>query len=375
MVPNEETLEASAPAVVESTLPSMKGEIPSAPVEAQDESSGTRTTQDIQSDPESQTPKQRVLAPAFRSRSGHISADELDVITALVYFHMSKHPDLDVVSGRDLTALFDLEAEKQLYGCEEESCLEEIAGALDADYLITGQVGRMGNRIIVHLAMIDAKSAQVASRVIVKARTQGELPYKLRGGVHTLLQEFGGLPDGGHIETRTSFTRSVQDFASQPDMIMLLAMFGASFAGVILPFCLGLPLLQSAILWGLGDLFAGREYPFWWTAPLVGYPILLIGLFSFLTAYGTSQYLESNTWIGAMVSRELVFTGAAGFFAILFIVEPLAVWLFGTLDAADVKDLTDASFSDASLHQTVPFLQLPVSWVRAARYGYTQPIE
>ena len=76
-----------------------------------------------------------------------------------------------------------------------------------------------------------------------------------------------------------------------------------------------------------------------------------------------------------MVSRELVFTGAAGFFAILFIVEPLAVWLFGTLDAADVKDLTDASFSDASLHQTVPFLQLPVSWVRAARYGYTQPIE
>jgi hypothetical protein len=365
----------SAPSVEVATPPSESTEKNPTAVEDIEGEPGTNDIQGIQSEPESEPLKYRVLAPTFNSRSEHISSDELDVITALVYFHISKHPALDVISGDDLTALFDMEAEKQLYGCEEESCLEEIAGALDADFLITGHVGRMGNRIVVHLTLINAKSAQIARRAIIKARTQGELPYKLRAGVHALLQDFGGLPEGHQDETRTSFTRSVQDFASQPDMIMLLAVFGMSFAGVILPLCLGLPLMQSAILWGLGDLLAGRAYPYWWTAPLVGYPILLIGLTGFLAAYGTSQYLESNTWLRAMVSREIVFTGAAGFFAVVFILEPMAVWLFGTLGASDIKDIDEVSNQQTSLKQNFPFLLLPVTAVRALHDGAIQSIE
>jgi hypothetical protein len=71
----------------------------------------------------------------------------------------------EVISQADLTALLDLEAQKNLIGCKDSGCLEEIALAMDVDSLITGTVAQVGEEALVTLTELDAKSFSQLARV------------------------------------------------------------------------------------------------------------------------------------------------------------------------------------------------------------------
>lgn len=74
---------------------------------------------------------------------------------------------VSVLSLDDVKALLDLEAQKQLAGCDDSSCLAEIAEALGADVLIVGGFVKVDGTTAMSLKRIDARAA-----VVVRDYTQ-----------------------------------------------------------------------------------------------------------------------------------------------------------------------------------------------------------
>lgn len=100
-----------------------------------------------------------------------------------------------VISQSDIDAMLGFEKKKAMLGCSEEtSCLAEIGGALGVEYLVTGQVGKIGTRFRISLLVVDARKAVVVSRAAeftdadedALARTSEEI-------VARLLKEVGAL--------------------------------------------------------------------------------------------------------------------------------------------------------------------------------------
>ena len=71
-----------------------------------------------------------------------------------------------IVIGRDdLARVLDLEADKQLAGCDSDKCLAEVGSALDAQRIITGSLDKLGDGFLVTMSEIDAKSLEAMARV------------------------------------------------------------------------------------------------------------------------------------------------------------------------------------------------------------------
>lgn len=61
----------------------------------------------------------------------------------------------------EVKAMLDLEAQRQLAGCEESSCLAEIAEALGADALIVGGIATIGDTSSIALKRISPQTSSV----------------------------------------------------------------------------------------------------------------------------------------------------------------------------------------------------------------------
>jgi hypothetical protein len=88
-----------------------------------------------------------------------------DLFTDALVADLRKRPGVSVITEADMVALLGLERQKQIIGCSEGSCLAEIGGALGADRLITGSVGRLGSTVVINLTTLDPKTAQAVASV------------------------------------------------------------------------------------------------------------------------------------------------------------------------------------------------------------------
>ena len=65
-----------------------------------------------------------------------------------------------VVGLDEIRAALDLEKRKQMLGCSEESCLQEISGALGVRYLVHGRVDRFGKSTLLNAFVFDSRNAR-----------------------------------------------------------------------------------------------------------------------------------------------------------------------------------------------------------------------
>ncbi|MEL6547673.1 MAG: hypothetical protein AAFQ82_23820, partial [Myxococcota bacterium] len=93
------------------------------------------------------------------------------------------------VGMRDLEALLNAEQQRDLLGCDDVSCIAEIAGAMNTDYLLRSTVGRVAGEHAVHLSLIDQKSTDVVSRADGFYATERELFDGVRLLLAKLLNE------------------------------------------------------------------------------------------------------------------------------------------------------------------------------------------
>jgi hypothetical protein len=105
------------------------------------------------------TPRIAVMDVAPR---GGVSADIATTISdALVLEVRKRSPGVSVVGAEEIRSMMGLAAEKQKLGCQEVSCLAEIGGALGAERMVTGTLGRLGETYLLGVQLIDVAHARV----------------------------------------------------------------------------------------------------------------------------------------------------------------------------------------------------------------------
>jgi hypothetical protein len=97
------------------------------------------------------------------------------IITQLVVDAYTKSERFAVITQQDIQQVIEVEAEKQVIGCGDNSCLAEIAGALDARFITYGTVGKLGDETVVQLNLFDAVKSEAVERHTVKTEDLSDL--------------------------------------------------------------------------------------------------------------------------------------------------------------------------------------------------------
>ena len=105
----------------------------------------------------------------------------------------------ELLSADEVRAVLDQEANKQLLGCDETSCLAELAEALDAELVISGRIGETPDgATLVALTLINARAIVVVNRVSVQWRgSHDQLADVVKTSTQRLLLEPKQRPPGG----------------------------------------------------------------------------------------------------------------------------------------------------------------------------------
>ena len=70
----------------------------------------------------------------------------------------------NILGMGDIREMIDLESQKQALGCEQESCLAELGGALGVPLLIVPSLGKLGGVYLLALKINDVENAKVSVR-------------------------------------------------------------------------------------------------------------------------------------------------------------------------------------------------------------------
>ena len=142
-----------------------------------------------------------------------------------------------VIGSSDVAAMISAEQQKQALGCDEDSCLAQLGGALGVPYLLTGSLGAVGGRFILNLKMLWVDEARVVERVTKVFADEAALIDGLNGAVGELTKSFQAADKG--LEKSVEVMR--QPEASSPKSVVLpgalvavgLGALGASYAVVL----------------------------------------------------------------------------------------------------------------------------------------------
>ena len=109
---------------------------------------------------------------------------------------LRRRPGVSVLTQSDVAALLWVEKTRQMLGCAETGCMAEIGGALGADRVVHGSLGRVGGSLVVNLSALDPKRAAAAAAVSERLRGAEDEAFldALPSLVDALLAEPPGPP-------------------------------------------------------------------------------------------------------------------------------------------------------------------------------------
>ncbi len=90
-----------------------------------------------------------------------IDQAKVDIFAELLQDTLRNSFGYKVIGRSDITSMLGLEAQKDMVGCEDDSCLAEIGGALGVDELVSGSLAKLGSYLVVSLKRIDPNNAKV----------------------------------------------------------------------------------------------------------------------------------------------------------------------------------------------------------------------
>jgi TolB-like protein len=110
-------------------------------------------------------------------RVGAATDAEATLLTDAVVEWVSKAGVFQVVSQRDIQTLLGVERQKQLVGCGEDAtnCMAELSGALNARFVLSGQVNRLGGTVQLTLQTLDTQKSQPVGRSLKAAKSAEDL--------------------------------------------------------------------------------------------------------------------------------------------------------------------------------------------------------
>ncbi len=137
-----------------------------------------------------------------------------------------------VVGADEIRAMIGFERQRQLLGCQESgSCLAEIGGALGAERLLLGSLSRFGNKYVLDLKLLQAKSGKVLEEVHASFTDEGSIPETVDQSVPKLFGRRELAPQAP--SARDQPLAELDDEAGSPtpparSHALALALFGAA---------------------------------------------------------------------------------------------------------------------------------------------------
>lgn len=95
-------------------------------------------------------------------------------LTAIVAAEVGRYDDVKPITKREVAALLDVERQKQLVGCTDDTCLSSVVGALGVQKIVSGQIGKVEHSYVLTLHLIDARTAKVEGRVVRTVPVESE---------------------------------------------------------------------------------------------------------------------------------------------------------------------------------------------------------
>jgi TolB-like protein len=120
-----------------------------------------------------------------------------DLLSEVAVTEASRFRKLETISESDVIALLGAARQRQILGCKDDAaCVAEIGGALGADYMLVGSLGRLGNTFRLDLKLMDGHQARVLARFgeTIEGKEEGLIASAQRG-VRELLQPVAGEPE------------------------------------------------------------------------------------------------------------------------------------------------------------------------------------
>lgn len=138
------------------------------------------------------SPERPKLAVQDLSAGEGVEPELVRSLTSTIAAEVERRGAYDVVTSQAIATLLGQERQRQLLGCEEEalSCMAELAGALGAQFVLTGSLVRLGASWQLSLQTVDARTARAVGRAVRVGRDLGELVE----GFSFTVAEAVGLP-------------------------------------------------------------------------------------------------------------------------------------------------------------------------------------
>jgi len=106
---------------------------------------------------------------------GEVDRATVAIFTEALAGELRRRPGVSVLADSDVAALLGAERRRQLLaGCSDAGCLAELGGALGADRVVHGTVGRVGGSLLVNLATLDARRARGVASVSERLKGAGD---------------------------------------------------------------------------------------------------------------------------------------------------------------------------------------------------------
>src|SRR5439155_17203807 len=79
---------------------------------------------------------------------------------------LGRYERVRVISSREIAMLLGVERQKELLGCHDDACTTQLAGALGAEKILSGQIGIIEQSVVFTLQLTDVRTAKVEGRVV-----------------------------------------------------------------------------------------------------------------------------------------------------------------------------------------------------------------
>jgi TolB-like protein len=121
------------------------------------------------------------------STKGGITQKQMDALSDMLTSEIRGLGKYSVIGSNDIRTMFQLEERRQILGCNDESCVAEVGGALGVRWIVIGNIGLFGQTYLMNLKLLDARDVKLISAVSRKAKGgQDELVDLLPGMVSEL---------------------------------------------------------------------------------------------------------------------------------------------------------------------------------------------
>lgn len=114
-----------------------------------------------------QTKEIKVIKVSVMDLKAEIGIDEkiVNLLYEVSLTEFQKYKNVSIISKTDIASMLKHEAQKELTGCNEDSCMAEIGGALGVDKVVLGNVGKIGESYTISFKLMDIRNAKVEKRV------------------------------------------------------------------------------------------------------------------------------------------------------------------------------------------------------------------